>query len=178
MVREWSFSGLRAARRARADYDALSSIAQTMSAAVDDVPALVAAQRQQLKDAEHVRRRMDGELATYRAKDAYGATPPNPAGIRRYVLQVDSGSLDDHRSFAIALSLLPSAMCVVGQRATRSVLLTASEDSGVDAGAAMKAAAKALNGRGGGSARLHRVAFQMRARSCTPSRPWEPNEHE
>ena len=44
--------GLRAARRARADFDALSGIAQALSAPVDDTPALVASHMETLKTAE------------------------------------------------------------------------------------------------------------------------------
>ncbi|MFN8570529.1 MAG: alanyl-tRNA editing protein [Gemmatimonadaceae bacterium] len=151
--------GVRAARRARSDFEALSALGQALSASLDDIPALVLAQQQSLKAAEQKNKRMDGELAEYRARETYRATSPGEAGIYRYVHVATTGSLEDHRSFAIAFSLLPKAACVIGHEATRSVLIAASDSSGVDAGAMMKQAAAALGGRGGGSARLAQGSF-------------------
>src|SRR5213079_392688 len=44
--------GLRAVRRARADFQALTRIAGALSASLDDAPALVSAQSEELRDAE------------------------------------------------------------------------------------------------------------------------------
>lgn len=152
--------GSRAVRRARADFEALSAMAQGLSASVDELPALVASQLQQAKEADQARRRLDGEVAVYHARECHAATPPDSAGIRRYSAVVDAGTLDDRRSFAIAMSTLPRTVCVIGVRGTHSVLMSASEDSNVDAGAAIKAATAAYGGRGGGSARLAQGVFQ------------------
>jgi alanyl-tRNA synthetase len=151
--------GARAARRARADFEALSTMAQALSTAVDEIPALVALQLQQLKDAEHARRRLDGEVAAYRARECHAATSPDATGVRRYVTVIDSGALDDWRSFALAMSTLPRVLCAIGVRATRNVLVTASDDSGADAGAMVKAVTASHGGRGGGSPRLAQAAF-------------------
>ena len=151
--------GMRAARRARADFDALSAMAQSLSASVDETPALVASQLQQLKDAEQARRRLDGELAAYRARECHAATLPDAAGIKRYGAIVDSGTLDDWRSFSIAMSTLPRTVCTIGVRATRSILVAASADSDADAGAMVKAVTARHGGRGGGSPRLAQGAF-------------------
>src|SRR6202451_3327285 len=51
--------GLRALGRARADFDALAGIAQSLSAPLDDAPALVAAQMEALKSADKERRRLE-----------------------------------------------------------------------------------------------------------------------
>lgn len=153
--------GLRAGRRARADFEALSALGQSLSASLDEVPALVVAQQQALKAAEQKNKRLDGDLAAYRAQEAYALTPPGETGVHRYVQIATTGELEDHRTFAIAFSLLPKAVCVIGHEATRSVLVTASETSGVDAGSAMKQTAAALGGRGGGSARLAQGSFPV-----------------
>ena len=151
--------GTRAARRARADFHALSAMAQSLSASVDETPALVALQMQQLKDSEQVRRRLDGEVATYRAQECHAATVPDAAGIRRYGTIVDGGTLDDWRSFAIAMSILPRTVCIIGVRSTRSLLVAASADSAADAGAMVKAVTASYGGRGGGSPRLAQGAL-------------------
>jgi alanyl-tRNA synthetase len=151
--------GLRAARRSRADYDALSGTAQLLSASVDELPTIVSSQLQQLKEAEQSRRRLDNEIAEYRAREKHGATPPDSEGIRRYSSVVESGTLDDWRSFAIAMSTLPRSVCVIGISASRNVLVSASEDSTVDAGATVKTVTAAVGGRGGGSPRLAQGVF-------------------
>ena len=50
--------GLRAVRRARADYDALVRAAQLLSAALDDVPAGVAAQVEAGRELDMQRRKL------------------------------------------------------------------------------------------------------------------------
>lgn len=151
--------GLRAARRARADFDALAAAAQTLSASVDDVPALVQSQSLQLKDAEQGRRRLAQEVATWQARDWHAQSAPDAAGVRRHVRILESGALDDQRNFAVAMSNLPQAVAVIAVRASSSIMVSASADSGVDAGAVVKAIATSLGGRGGGSQRLAQAVF-------------------
>src|SRR6202030_217880 len=55
--------GGRAVARARADFEALSEIAHVFSAPLDEVPAMVEAQREKLQEAERARRRTSMELA-------------------------------------------------------------------------------------------------------------------
>jgi alanyl-tRNA synthetase len=146
--------GGRAARRARQDFEALSAMAQSMSASFDEVPGLVATMQRQWKDGEAERRRLEGELAEYRARESYERTAPDAAGVRRFVQLLERGGPDEWRSFAIAFSTLPRAACVVGARGTNAVLLAAAADSGIDAGATLKALLPTFGGRGGGSPRL------------------------
>ncbi|MBV6520116.1 MAG: Alanine--tRNA ligase [Gemmatimonadaceae bacterium] len=151
--------GQRAARRARADYEAIAGIAHALSASVDEVPGLVNSQLQQLKEAETAGRRLATEIADLRAREHYAATEPDANGMRRFAARLDTGSLDEWRSFAIAMSTLPRAVCVIGIGVARSVVVSASEDSDVDAGAIMKRVTAAEGGRGGGSARLAQGVF-------------------
>src|SRR3954462_15194811 len=60
--------GLRAVRRARADFEALTRVAGALSASLEDAPALVSAQGEQLRSGENERRRLERELASYRAR--------------------------------------------------------------------------------------------------------------
>jgi alanyl-tRNA synthetase len=146
--------GGRAVRRARADFEALSRIAQALSASFDDVPSLIAAQTEQLRDASSARRKLETELATFRARALYDSADPNDAGVRTVVVRQASGSPDESRALALALAELPRCVCIVASLDPPAVLLAASADSEVNAGAVLKAALTAAGGRGGGSPRL------------------------
>jgi alanyl-tRNA synthetase len=69
--------GLRAVRRARADYEALSKIARLFSVAPDETPALAASQMQALDSSEKVRRRLATELARLRGGELFRESTPN-----------------------------------------------------------------------------------------------------
>lgn len=62
--------------------------------------------------------------------------------------------MDDAKAIAQAAFALPKVVVIGALAAPPSVLVAASEDSGVDAGKLLKAALAGLNGRGGGSPRL------------------------
>ena len=72
--------GGRAVRRARADFEALSSIAQLFSAPLDEVAPLVAAQLETAKAGDKARRKLELDLAAYRGRELYTATEPGPDG--------------------------------------------------------------------------------------------------
>jgi alanyl-tRNA synthetase len=148
--------GLRAVRRARADYDALAEIAGAFSAALDDVPALVRAQRGEVRDVLARAERLAAELARHRARALYDAAPPDAAGVRRVVERVPAGAggVDTLRALALAVAELPRAVFVAAAAEPPAVLLATSADSGVDAGGELRAAVTAAGGRGGGSPRL------------------------
>ncbi|HXD23768.1 MAG TPA: alanyl-tRNA editing protein, partial [Gemmatimonadaceae bacterium] len=63
--------GWRALARARADFEALTTVAASLTAAIDEVPALVAAQAAHLKEAETDARKRGEELARYQARERY-----------------------------------------------------------------------------------------------------------
>jgi alanyl-tRNA synthetase len=148
--------GLRAVRRARADYEALAEIAGAFSAGVDDAPGLVRAQRGEVRDLVARADRFAAELARHRARALYDAAPPDAAGVRRVVERVPAGTggVDSVRALALAVAELPRAVLVAAATEPPAVLLASSPDSGVDAGATLRAAVTAAGGRGGGSPRL------------------------
>lgn len=145
--------GRRALNRARRDLDALSAIASSLSASLDDAPAVVATQSERLRDAENVRKKLDRELSGYRVRERYDATMPGADGVRTIVVR-DATSIDDLRAFAQAAFALPRVVVVGALMSPASVLLASSEDSGVDAGRVLKEKLAAVGGRGGGSPRL------------------------
>ena len=146
--------GDRAVKRARADYEALTKVSQVFSAALDEVPGMVAAQVEAAKAGEKARRKVELELAAYQGKDLYQATAPGPDGMRRVTQRLELGNLEDLRAVAQNFTAQPMGVFVATLQDPPSVLLAASADSGVDAGKVLKAALTAAGGRGGGNARI------------------------
>ena len=146
--------GARAVRRAREDVDLLSRIAGQLSAAPEDIPELVDAQRAELKAAAGARRDLEERLATYRAHELYAAATADTRGTRVIVLREADGPVERLRPLAQALAAMPGTVFVGWTATPPAVLVAAAPDSGVDAGAALRAALEGVGGRGGGNARL------------------------
>lgn len=146
--------GGRAIRQARSDYDLLSGLAQGLSAAIEEVPALVAAARTELKAASAARRDAEEQLARYRAAELYAAQVAGPDGSRWIVERVPTGSTDQLRGLALAIADLSKAVFVGVIDAPPTILLASAGDSGVNAGALLKERLTEVGGRGGGSPRL------------------------
>lgn len=146
--------GMRSVGRARADHDALARLAQSLSAAPNEVADLVARQSGRLKDAESRLRTLETELAARIARERYDTVQADDAGVRRVIERRAAGSLDDLRPLALATASLPRALFVGAVESPAALLVAASDDSGFDAGRAIKAALADAGGRGGGSARL------------------------
>lgn len=146
--------GLRAARRARADFEALSQIAQTLSAPLDDAPALVTSRMEALQTSEKDRRRLEEELGAAQGRELYQATAADSQGIRRAIKRLPSGALDPLRAIAQAFCLEPRAVFIGAVEQPPAILLAASPDSGIDAGKVLKTALTEAGGRGGGTPRM------------------------
>jgi alanyl-tRNA synthetase len=146
--------GARVVRQARADFEALSTIALSMKASIAEAPALVAAQNAELRDAATARKRLEGELAVHEARALYEATTPTAAGIRVAVVRRDTGSLEDVRPLALAFASSPKAVLIATVASPATVLVAASDDASIDAGSVLKGALGGAGGRGGGSPRL------------------------
>jgi alanyl-tRNA synthetase len=146
--------GGRAVRRARADFEALSRIAQLFSTPLDEVAPMVAAQLESAKAGERARRKLELELAAYQGKELYATTKPGPDGVRRAVQRLDRGNLEDLRAVAQNFTAQTKSIYVATLQDPPSVLLAASADSGVDAGKLLKTALTESGGRGGGNARV------------------------
>jgi alanyl-tRNA synthetase len=146
--------GGRAVRRARADFEALTRVSQVFSAALDEVPAMVAAQVEAAKAGEKARRKVELELAAYQGKELHQATAPGPDGMRRVTQRLERGNLEDLRAVAQSFTAQPMSVFLATLKDPPSALLAASTDSGVDAGKMLKAALTEAGGRGGGNARI------------------------
>jgi alanyl-tRNA synthetase len=144
--------GARAIRRARADYDALSTIAARLSAGIDEVAALVEAQADEAKTLASVNRKLLEELAGYRARAQWESTPPAADGIRR-LRGAEGMSADDMRAWAAACVALPLTVAAGAARAARIIVFAASADLDANAGTLLKEVLQRAGGRGGGSPR-------------------------
>ena len=169
--------GLRAVERARADFDALSGIAQALSAPLDETPALVAAQMEALKSADKERRRLENELGAAIGRELYDATPPDAQGVRRVVKRLESGALDQLRAIAQGFCARPMAVFVGAVDQPPAILMAVSQDSGLDAGKLLKAVLNEVGGKGGGAARIaqgsvpSKEALELALTTLSASRP-------
>jgi alanyl-tRNA synthetase len=145
--------GQRAIRRARRDYESLGRIAASQSSSLDDAAPLVTAQSERVKELDGMRRKLEKELAAYRMRERYDAAAPDTNGVRRIVVR-DASSMDELRTLAQAALDLPKAVVIGALTSPPSVLVAASEDSGIQAGALLKERLAAVGGKGGGSPRM------------------------
>jgi alanyl-tRNA synthetase len=145
--------GNRAVRRARRDYEALGRVAASLSCALDDAASAVETHAERLRDADSARRKLEKELAGLRARALYDAAAPGAASVRTVVVR-DAASIDELRALAQGVLAFPKAVLIGALAAPPSVLLAASEDSGVDAGRLLKEQLALVGGRGGGSPRV------------------------
>jgi alanyl-tRNA synthetase len=148
--------GLRAARRARADYDALAGIAASFSTGVDEAAAAVRAQGDQLRAARDRDERLTAELAQHVARTRWSEAAADPDGVRRLSEWAPAGGgLEALMPIARAVTEMPRVLYVgAAATPTPAVLVAVSPDAELDAGALLKAALAAHGGRGGGSPRL------------------------
>ncbi|HEX3235120.1 MAG TPA: alanyl-tRNA editing protein [Gemmatimonadales bacterium] len=146
--------GGRAVRAARSDLDLLTRIATLHSALAEEVPALVAAQRAELKQAVAARRELEQELSRYRARELYQAARLRPDGIRVTLVREETGTAERLRPLAQAFGALPRTLFIGVVEDPPTILLASSEDSGIDAGRTLRAELERVGGRGGGSVRL------------------------
>lgn len=146
--------GQRAIARVRSDYDSLSRMANALSCSIDELVTIVPAQGEQLRTLENERKRLEEEVSVTRARGRYDAVAPGDDGVRRLLDRRARGKADDARALALAFAALPKAVYVTVVASPPAILVAASEDSGLDAGRALKSALAAVGGRGGGSSRL------------------------
>jgi alanyl-tRNA synthetase len=147
--------GGRALDRARLDYDALSRAARVFSAPLDEAPALVAAQAEQLKESERARRKLAVERAAQQGRDMWSSTEPGPDGLKRVLARIAKGAPDDEmRTLAQGFVQQGMALYAAAIADPPALLLAASADAGLHAGNRLKEILAICGGRGGGNAAL------------------------
>lgn len=163
LVRVEFVCGGRAVRRARQDHDLLGTLANLLSAAPHELPALVEAQRAEIKRLNAERRERSEALARYRATELYQAAVPDADGRRRIVVRESAGPIDRIRDLGQAVTALPGAVFIAAAADPPAILLATAPDSGVDAGRTLKAALEDQGGKGGGSSRLAQGTVKTQA---------------
>jgi alanyl-tRNA synthetase len=146
--------GARASRRARADHDLITRLASEFSASADELPGLIEAQRNELKEAAAARRELQEKLDLLRARELYAGAAPDATGTRKVTLREEGASVDSIRGVAQAITSMPRAIFVGVIPSPPAVVLAASPDAGIDAGSVLKSLLASVGGRGGGSARM------------------------
>jgi alanyl-tRNA synthetase len=149
MTRVEFLCGMRAIGRARGDYEALSGMAASLSAGMDELPALVASQKESIQALESEKKKLTEGLAGYRARELAESAVADASGIRRVTYR--GASLDELRALAHAMTALPKTVFVGTADSPPTIVYAASADCGVNAGTALKAALAACGGRGGGN---------------------------
>jgi alanyl-tRNA synthetase len=153
-VRVEFLCGGRAVHRARQDQDLMTRLSVLLTAAPEELPALVEALRTDLKHASAERRELEEQLAAYRAAELYAATMPDATGRRLIVVREPLGTTDRLRGLGQAVAAMPGAVFVAAISDPPTVLVATAADSGIDAGRALKAALESEGGKGGGNPRL------------------------
>jgi alanyl-tRNA synthetase len=146
--------GLRAVERSRADYLGLAGIAGTLSASIDDLPTLVASQATQLKEGEQARRKLERDLAGYRARSMFERLPGGATETRVAFQEGAAQTMDQLRTLGQAVLEIEHVILVATTIEGNGLLVAATEDSGADAGKLVRESLGAVGGKGGGSPRL------------------------
>src|SRR6185295_3879766 len=120
--------GERAVRRARTDADLLAALAASQSAAPEELPALFAAQRQEMSAATTARRDLETALAGYRARELYESSARMAGMARVVIVKEDTGPPDRLRPLALAVAALPQGVLLGATRAPAGVILASAED--------------------------------------------------
>jgi alanyl-tRNA synthetase len=129
-------------------------VAAASSCAIDELAELVPRRLAQLADATARLEALEREVAGLRVDQLVAAQPPSPDGLRRVVYRGPEADAAMLRAMAQAVGALDRVVFVATTASPPSVVFGASADSGVDAGARVKAALAATGGRGGGSPRF------------------------
>jgi alanyl-tRNA synthetase len=147
--------GMRALRRARADFEALAQISRTLAAPADETPKLVMSAVERLGHTEKALGKLKAEMAAIRGRELYGAAQPDASGVRRHFQRLAAGAFDEElRAKAQGFTSAERAVFVTAIDDPPSLLLAVSKDAGLHAGNLVKEAVTANGGRGGGSATL------------------------
>ncbi len=145
--------GPRAIRRARADFTALTHTARALSAAPDDVPALVAQQQLRITELERAQKQLRLTIGRFEAQSLWAASAPDSDGIRRIAVTTKA-PVKESEPLAQQLIALGQCVVLVTDAGNGGVLLATAEDTTHDAGTALRAALEPVGGRGGGSPRV------------------------
>lgn len=146
--------GHRAIARARHDMELLLEAAGTLSAGVEDVPALVRTLSDDRRTLDKELTRTAEQLLAHEARALHASTPPDANGRRVIVATRDDVPVKALQTMAQQVVACGHAIYLATSTAPPAVLLAASADTGVACGTLLREALQAVGGRGGGTAQL------------------------
>jgi len=142
--------GRRALLAARRDFQTLSEAGRLLSNSPDQVPALVAAQLDELRAVARAREKLTERVAKYRARELCQAAGPRDGWtIVRCVLAEEE--LAEAKKIAHAVASEPAAMALIGVKGNPTSLYFSQSAGGKrDMGALLKQSVAKFGGKGGG----------------------------
>jgi len=143
--------GGRALAAARADFATLSEAARRFSAALENVPALINKQTEELRAALRIREKLIKRLAEYEARELWAAAPERDG--RKIVRSVFAAEdADEARMLAHRIAHQAAAAALIGVKGKPATLFFAQTPGGpADMGSVLKQTVAKFGGKGGGS---------------------------
>lgn len=143
--------GRRAWGAARADFAVLSEAARLFSGALENVPALINKQGEELRAALRAREKLIKRVADYEALELHASAPEkNGRKIVRKVFAAEDS--DEAKMLAHAVAHQPSAVALIGVKGKPATLFFAQSPGGAaDMGSILKQTVAKQGGKGGGT---------------------------
>ncbi len=143
--------GRRALAATRRDFAALSEAARLFSGALENVPALIAKQSEELRAAVRAKEKLIERLAEYRAEELWGGAV-EVAGRRivKYIFDADEHA--EAKKVAHSIAHHPSSVALIGVKGKPTALFFAQSAEGpADMGSILKQTVSKVGGKGGGA---------------------------
>ncbi|MGD0921354.1 MAG: alanyl-tRNA editing protein [Terriglobia bacterium] len=143
--------GNRALQAARRDFALLTEAARLFSGALENVPALISKQAEDLRAALRAREKLIKRMAEYEAHELWSAAPERNG--RRIVRQIFAAEDHDQaKMLAHAIAHQPAAVALIGVKGKPAALFFAQSAGGTtDMGSILKQTVAKVGGKGGGA---------------------------
>jgi alanyl-tRNA synthetase len=143
--------GSRALKAARSDFALLTESARLFSGALENVPALISKQAEELRATLRAREKLLKRVAEYEARELWSAAPERKGWtIIRQVFAAEDH--DEAKMLAHALAHLPTAVALIGVKGKPAALYFAqSAGGGADMGSVLRQTVAQVGGKGGGT---------------------------
>jgi alanyl-tRNA synthetase len=143
--------GRRALQAARGDFSTLTEAARLFSGALENVPALIGKQSEELRTAVRAREKLVKRLAEYEARELWSTTEEK--GDRRIIRRVFAAEdYDEAKMLAHALAHQPATVALLGVKGKAAMLFFAQSPGGAaDMSSILRQTSAKFGGKGGGS---------------------------
>lgn len=150
-VRVGFLAGDRVVARVHAREALLASMAEVVSCAIEELPGIVEKRQAELKAQRERVEKLEQEVAVTRLHALVEAATADAKGVRRVVYRSENNSPTLLRTMAQGVATLDGVLFVATLSLPPTVFFASGPGTGIDAGAALKAALATVGGRGGGS---------------------------